>query len=89
MSSLSVSRQEHEACALVCTGDARPLAAVAAAAAAGAGGKENLAADAYVMQVPVLARTMTLSTSNRSRTTCLAQVYGVSMSGKLTGLLPC
>ena len=46
--------QEHEACAPLCTGDARPLAAVAAAAAAGAGGKENLAADAYVMQVAAL-----------------------------------
>ena len=38
----------------LCTGDARPLAAVAAAAAAGAGGKENLAADAFVMQVAAL-----------------------------------
>ncbi len=38
------------------TGDARPLAAVGAAAAAGAGGKENLAEDAAVVQVRRPAR---------------------------------
>ena len=49
----SASRNVRRVC-LCAPGDARPLAAVAAAAAAGAGGKENLAADAHVMQVAAL-----------------------------------